>query len=113
MPSIGDGIDRGLNKILGAFFSGIILGAFGPVLVDAGLFPAGLISALVVLSIFSAVMTIDSSQYWAFPYLAGFGISTIFMLSVLSQTHLIGIFDWLLYGGTVLVATALRVRKHT
>ncbi|WP_082677713.1 hypothetical protein [Haloferax sp. Q22] len=113
MPGVEHGYERGVKSVVGALIVGVIVGRVVPTLVDAGLLPSGLFSGLVVLSIFTAVMTVDASRYWSFGYLAGFVIGVFLALPLLTQTEFIGPTDWLLYGGTAIGAVALRVKIHS
>lgn len=113
MPGIEHGYERGIKTIIGALIVGVIVGRVVPTPVEAGLLPSGLFSGLVVLSIFTAVMTVDASRYWSFGYLAGFVIGNFLALPLLTRTEFIGPIDWLLYGGTALGAVALRVKIHS
>lgn len=110
MPGIEHGYERGVKTIVGALIVGVVVGRVVPDLVEAGLLPPGLFSGLVLLSIFTAVMTVDASRYWSFAYLAGFVIGVFLALPLLTRTGLIGPTDWLLYGGAALGALALRVK---
>lgn len=91
----------------------ILMGEVLPTLVQAGLFPKGLFSILVVVSIFGTVMTIDKATYWSFGYLAGFCIGIPLGLGVFLQTGFLGPSDLLLYGGTAIGAVVLKVKIHT
>lgn len=113
MPGFENGVQRGLDVVVGTLIFGIVSGALVPALVDAGLLPAGLFQIVVVLSIFSTVMTVDKSRYWSFAYLGGFVVGVFFALPLLSHTQFIGPIDWLLYGGVAIVAVALRVKIHS
>lgn len=113
MPGIEHGYERGVETVIGAFIVGVLAGRVVPVLVEAGLLPPGLFSGLVVLSIFTGVMTVDASRYWSFGYLAGFVIGVFLALPLLTQTEFISITDWILYGGTAIGAIALRVKIHS
>jgi len=113
MPGFEHGFQRGVNAVVTALIVGVIVGLLAPRLVEAGLLPPGLFSGLIVLSIFTAIMTVDASRYWPYAYLGGFVIGVFLALPVLSQTEFIGLTDWLLYGGTAVGAVALRLKIHS
>lgn len=113
MPGGDYGFQRGIETVVGGVIIGVFVGAVVPILVDAGLLPPGLFSGLVVISILSAVMTVDASRYWSFAYLGGFACGVFFALPLLTQSAFIGPADWLLYGGTVVGAVLLRLTIHS
>lgn len=113
MPGIEHGYQRGIGLIVETVIIAIIVGKLVPALVEAGPLPKNLFSGIIVVSIFTGVMTVDSSRYWSFGYLAGFTIGVFIALPIFLQTEFIGFFDLLLYGGTAAATIALRVKIHS
>ncbi|WP_092691528.1 hypothetical protein [Halorientalis regularis] len=112
MPEIEHGYRRGVSVVVEAIIVAVLIGEVVPKLVEAGIFPKGLFSIAIVLSIAGTVMTIDKSRYWSFGYLAGFCIGIAIALPPLIQTGFLGLFDLLLYGGTAIATIFLRVKIH-
>lgn len=112
MPGVEHGYERGVSMVVGALIVAVFVGEVVPRLVQAGLIPPGLFSVLIVLSIITIITTVDGSRYWSFGYLAGFVIGVFLALPLLSQTDLIGLIDWILYGGAAVGAIALRIKIH-
>lgn len=113
MPGIEHGYQRGISMVVGALIVAVLIGEVVPRLVKSGVISPGVFSGLIVISIASLIMTVDASRFWSFGYLAGFVIGVFLALPLLSQTDFIGIFDWILYGGTAVATLALRIKIHS
>lgn len=113
MPGANHGLERGLGMIAETAILAIFIGKVVPTLVDAGLLPRGLFWWVIPASIFTAVMTIDASQYWSFGYLAGVSIGIFIALPILIETGLLGFFDLLIYGGIAVGSILLKASIHS
>lgn len=113
MPGLEHGYQRGVGMIGQTVIVAVIIGKMVPVLVDAGILPPGLFSWVIILSIFTAVMTVDASRYWSFGYLAGVCIGISIALPIFIKAGILGALDLLIYGGVALGAVFLRVKIHS
>lgn len=113
MPGIDHGLERGFAMIVETVVVALIISELVPLLVEQGVFPAGVFWWVIPASIVSAVLVVDASRYWSWGYLAGVVIGIYLAIPVFLGAGLLNVLDVLIYGGLAIGAIGLRVKIHS
>jgi hypothetical protein len=108
-----DGFTRGMEVIVSAVITAVLLGEVVPRLIESGVLPKGYLTLLIAVSLFSTVSVVGKSKSWSLGYLVGFCIGVVIALPIFAQTRFFGPVDITLYLIVVIAALLLRARTKS